>query len=105
MNEFESEILGRIAKDNPALLPLVQQLHVLSREYTGVGSYTNFSPDVASPELPDGYLALDASVSMPGVPNGLGAHLACEAGRPTFLEIYTYGNELWAGDFSGYVIK
>ena len=41
-NDFETAILERIALDNPSLREHFGRLHVLSREFTGVGSYTNF---------------------------------------------------------------
>jgi hypothetical protein len=98
--ELEAAILERIAKEHTALFSCLGHLHVLSREFTGAGSYTNFAVGQVMPDLPDGYLSLDALISVPGVPSGLGAVLACEAGFPKFLEIYTYGDELWDGDSS-----
>ena len=41
-NDFETAILERIALNNPSLREHFSRLHVLSREFTGVGSYTNF---------------------------------------------------------------
>lgn len=102
--ELEAAILERIAKEHPALVSLIGQLHVLSREFTGAGSYTTFAASQPTPDLPDGYLSLDGLVTVPGVPNGLGAVLACEAGCPKCLEIYTYGDELWDGDSDGFLI-
>jgi hypothetical protein len=39
---------------------------------------------------------------MPGVPNGLGAVLFCEGGKPQLLEVYTHGSELWDGVHDGF---
>lgn len=52
-NEFENAILERLASKTEALRPLLARLHVLSREFTGVGSFTNFKVD---PSLRDSKL-------------------------------------------------
>jgi hypothetical protein len=41
---------------------------------------------------------------MPGVPNGMGAILFCKNGAPELLEIYTNGDVLWDGVFTGFSI-
>ena len=41
-NEFEIAILNRLADDFELLRALIPKLHVLSREFTGVGAFTNF---------------------------------------------------------------
>lgn len=41
-NECEVAILERIAAEYPPLRTQLEHLHVLSREFTGVGSFTNF---------------------------------------------------------------
>lgn len=104
-NEFELAILERLACQNAALRPFIDKLHVLSREYTGVGGYTKFLCKAENPELQDQPLGLDALISMPGVPNGMGAVLFCEKGVPGFLEVFTYGDDLWDGVFEGFAIE
>jgi len=47
-NEFELAILERLASKEPSVRGSVGQLHVLSRKFTGVGSFTTF----ACEELP-----------------------------------------------------
>jgi len=81
------------------------KLHVQSREYTGVGSYTNFSETNSLQELSDGTLGLKGMISMPELKNGLGAVLFSEKGRPKILEIFTYGDEHWDETFEGFVIS
>jgi len=104
-NELESAIMMRMAVDVPALNMLIGKLHVLSREFTGVGSFTNFAVDISSADLPDGFIGLNsASISIPGVPSGLVAELAIESGSPRFLELVTYGSEPWDGTFAGFSI-
>ena len=104
-NELELAILERIAAKNSSIRPYLGHLHVLSREFTGVGSYTNFKSDDSSADITDLQITLDDLIVMPNVPNGMGAILFCRGGRPKCLETYTYGNDLWDGVFDGFVIK
>ncbi len=102
-NEFELAILELLANKWPELRPLIGQLHVLSREFTGVCSYTNFRSQESASELADHDLGLEEHIEMPNVPNGMGAVLFCENGMPKFLETFTYG-DFWDGLFDGYTI-
>lgn len=104
LNEFEIAILEQIAMDEPSLLPLIPKLHVLSRKYTGVGSYTNFLFEGNVPVLANKKIG-NPKIVMPNVPNGLGAILFCENGKPIFLETYTYGSDHWDGNHQGFSIK
>lgn len=104
-NDLERAILDRLARDRPTLRPLISQLHVLSREYTGVGSFTRFNCPDSAPDLGDGHLDLDGLIVMPGVPTGLGAILFCEGGMPKCLDTYTFGEDSWDGVYSGFSIS
>jgi hypothetical protein len=103
-NEFELAILDRIAQKQPSIRPLIQDLRVLSREFTGVGSFTTFQCDDAGPEGDRQHFGLKEVISMPHVPNGMGAILFCEHGRPKLLETFTYGEEHWDGVYDGFSI-
>ena len=98
LNEFELAILERMATRYPALREHLGQLHVLSREFTGVGSYTTFLCDDSGPQS----VITMAGVHMPNVPNGLDTLLFCWGGRPCLLEICSYG-EPWDGTFDGFL--
>ena len=104
-NELEVAILEWIAAKTPSLRPYLGHLHILSREYTGVDSYTNFKSDDSSADVSDQQISLDELIVMPNVPNGMGAILFCRGGRPKCLETYTHGSDLWDGVFDGFVIK
>ena len=104
-NEFELAILEHLAQKVPCLGPLIPKLHVLSREFTGVGCYTNFRCDESTPDLGDRDVGLDANISMPNVPMGLCAVLSCENGKPKVLEICSYGKDHWDGVFEGFAIE
>ena len=82
-NEFELAILARIALAHPVVRPFVRSLRVLSREFTGVGSYTKFACNVVGGEGERQHIGLDELISVPHVPHGMGAVLFVEQGRPT----------------------
>lgn len=100
-NELEIAVLERIAQDEPRLQGSFRALRVLSREYTGAGSYTTFLRDTPkqSDDLRPG---LSSLLSVPGVPNGMGAVLWCRGTQPKCLELFTYGGEHWDGTFAGF---
>lgn len=101
-NDFELAILERIA---PSIGASARQLHVLSREFTGAGSFTNFKCDESVPGLPDRQLLLDVPIHMPGVANGMGAVLFCKGDQPKCLEVFTYGDDHWDGVYDGFSIE
>ena len=103
-NELECAILERIAQDEPWLQGPFASLHVLSREYTGVGSYTNFMCDLPDSE-DDPFPGLKPLVRVPGVPNGMGAVLYCRRTLPKCLELFTYGDDPWDGTYEGFMLE
>ena len=103
-NDFETAILERIALNYPSLREHLGRLHVLSREFTGVGSYTNFRIPEIDSQATRTHLGLDAVIVMPNVENGMGAVLFCRTGRPECLEIVTFGDASWDGVFDGFSI-
>ena len=100
-NELEAEVLGVIAKTDQALEQAVDQLHVLSRTYTGVGSFTTFA---CSSDEPQRDISLGKHIQIPGLSHGLGAVLFLKGNEPCTLEIYAYG-ENWDGTIEGYALK
>jgi hypothetical protein len=101
-NEFERAILRRLARQEPSLGESLERLHVLSRQFTGVGSFTRFKCGDSIPDTPQRPVALDALIRMPGVPNGMGAVLFCIGDQPVCLEVYAYGDDLWDGVYDGF---
>jgi len=100
-NEFELAVLERIAEDAPWLMGPFDSLHVLSREFTGVGCFTRFVCDAAG----DGEArqpGLGTLIRMPGVPNGMGAVLLCKGASPECLEVFTFGDDHWDGVYDGF---
>ena len=103
-NEFEIAIIKRFAQQDPSIRKASNRLHVLSREFTGVGSFTNFKciESQSSDEIRT--IDLNAQINMPGVPNGLGAVLFCKGNQLDCLEIHTYGDDKWDGVYDGFSI-
>lgn len=99
-NEFECAILERIARDEPSLRGPFTSLRVLSREFTGVGSFTRFLSN--DKEGSSRQMGLQNLIHIPGVPNGLGAVLFCKGGSPECLELFTYGDDRWDGLYEGF---
>jgi hypothetical protein len=104
-NQLELAILERIAAKSRSLRRYLRNLHVLSREFTGVGSYTNFKCEDESAQVVKQRFGLDDLIVMPNVQNGMGAVLLCHGDQPKCLETYTFGDELWDGVFEGFVIQ
>jgi hypothetical protein len=104
-NEFELAILARLERQDPSLGGSLERLHVLSRQFTGVGSFTKFRCNESTPGTSQRHVGLDALIRMPGVPNGMGAVLFLNENQPECLEVYTYGHELWDGVHDGFFIE
>ena len=104
-NELEQAVLERIAVDDPALARGLDDLHVLSREYTGAGSFTNFALLETALDGAQRHLGWNGLVRLPGVPSGLGAVLFCQGDRPTCLELYAFGDEHWDGVHDGFRLE
>ena len=104
-NELEFAILERLAGKEISLRDCVDRLHVLRREFTGVGSFTTFAGPKSPNESNDLPIGLDGSIRVPGVPNGMGAVLFCRGGWPKILELYTFGEDHWDGVYDGFSIE
>ena len=103
--EFERAILNRIAQEVPVLGAGLTTLHVLSREFTGVGSFTHFSPNSTPANVPDGPITLSGLIDVPGVHNGMGAALFIKNGHADVLETFTFGSEYWDGTYNGFSLR
>ena len=99
-NELELAILERMATRHPTLREHLGQLHVLSREFTGVGSFTAF---ICESSEPKSHIGMDGIIHIPDAPSGLGAVLFLRGGRPECLEVFSYV-EPWDGTFDGFSI-
>jgi hypothetical protein len=103
LSDFEITVLNCIAAQHQSIHARLGGLRVLSREFTGVGSFTNFQCN-SDPAMPREVLHLTPRITMPGVPNGLGAVLFCRGGAPECLEVFAYGDEQWDGACDGFML-
>jgi len=101
-NDFELAILRRLAASEPWLAKFLEDLHVLSREFTGVGSFTKFLLDETNADSAPRHVGLKGCIAMPGVPNGLFAELFCQGEHPSMLEVASCGSDLWDGVYGGF---
>jgi hypothetical protein len=104
-NDFELAILKRVALQNPSIPKSIQQLHVLSRDFTGVGCFARFKCDESKPGSSVRHVSLTELINMPSVPNGMGAVLVCKGDQPECLEIFTFGDGHWDGTYNGFSIE
>ncbi|MEZ5942868.1 MAG: hypothetical protein R3C18_15860 [Planctomycetaceae bacterium] len=100
-NEFERAILDRIVRDTMWLRDTSRSLRVTQREYTGVGSYTDFECDVPKSEEVR-HVNLNVLIRVSNVPSGMGAVLWCCGTSPECLEIFTFGEDSWDGTYDGF---
>ena len=102
MTSLEIAIMERLAKSNSELNSILTQLVVSKREYSGAGSFTHFQelkePLLGYPDLKR--QTLDEIINLPELEFGIGAFLEITNGSPDMLEIYTFGDERWSGDYS-----
>ena len=104
-NTFELAILERIARQVPALKASLTGLHVLRREFTGVGGFTHFRHADPAPGISDGPVSMNARIDVRGVANGMGAVLFVKDGCADLLETFTYGSEHWDGVVDGFTLR
>ena len=104
LNKLEQAILDRIAESEPVVRPMIKDLNVLGREYTGVGSFTHFLKHEAAEEAETKHHDLNELISVNTVSNGLGAALFCKGENADFLEIFTFGAEHWDGTYEDFEI-
>lgn len=104
-NEFEVALLAAFARQDPSLAATLRELHVLSREFTGVGSFTTFLCDDAARWPSRSPVTLARLITIPGVAHGLCAVLFFDGSQPKMLEVAVYGEEHWDGLFDGFAIE
>jgi hypothetical protein len=102
LNELEEAILLEFAAKLPSLKEVIPALHVSSREFTGVGFFTNFEA-MRVEGLGNQYI-LGKVVHVPRLESGLTAVLMGEAGEIDCLEVVANG-ELWDGRYDGFAIE
>lgn len=105
VNDLELAVIRWISDENPALQLQFERLEVVRRELTSVGSYTDFRCEESSEVSTNTCPGLHGLITIPTVPSGLGAVLFCHGRRPKFLELFTFGSEMWDGKIEGFEIE
>jgi hypothetical protein len=100
--EFEFALLRQFAAEHPQLRIAFESLHVISRDFTGVGSFTTFLDGISTIGPSVSPLSISREIIMPGVPSGMTCLLFCRPGESPVLEVATYGDEHWSGDAAGF---
>jgi hypothetical protein len=103
-NELEVALLEHFNTEYPDVRVNIATLRVLTRTYTGVGSYTEFVPRQKPTTGEQRTLQLRVMVSVPGQPTGLGALTFVKDGELTTLELFSYDGQ-WDGVFEGFSIR
>lgn len=96
LSALERDVLGWIAarSNDPALKSQLQAVNVVSREFTGCGSFTDLRPADAS--LRTSYREVSGTqcpqIESPDLEYGGGAVVFFEDGIAAKLELYSYGD-------------
>jgi hypothetical protein len=105
LTKIERELVEQILKQNPTyaetLKDQIEHLTVSSRKLTGVGCYINFSVPAEVKSFDKNltkHLAFNEDIRVERVPSGLCCVMLVMKGRIHYLELVTYGNELWDGN-------
>ena len=90
----ENQIINAILEGNDPILETLREQYksskVVSREYTGVGSFTQFEVSDLAPHVkPKGFVISDIHLEVKGTENGVSAMLFIKNGVIDFLEIIT----------------
>jgi hypothetical protein len=107
INILEKSLLEAVLHDNqtnyPFLIEHFQCLKLKDREYTGVGTFSNFeySRDLKFGSL-NKLLSSEKRLFIDGVENEVTYVLAITDGRIDFLELVTNNDEIWNGEVTGF---
>jgi hypothetical protein len=106
LTNLESDILSALLKDYPFLGEHIPFLRVSSREFTGVGMYTNFLyiKNVEPLDIDNDALGIDEYITMEGLKDGLSFVLAITDNKINYLEVVA-NSESWDGSISKYAFK
>lgn len=103
-NDFELAILECVANQDPSIRHAIPRLHVLSREFTGVGSFTTFTRSRSESDSTRRAINLDAVIRIPSAEVELGAVLFCDGQRLDCLEVFSFDGP-WDGVYEGFSIE
>jgi hypothetical protein len=106
--QFEREVMEMIAKENPKfeakIMAQYEKAHVIKREFTGHGFFTNFEVTDPADSLGDGYdnQLGNLTVEFPGVKYGACFVLFIKNGFIEMLEGAVNGDDPWPESITQY---
>ena len=97
--ELETELMRLLLKGDHPILTILRQQYATakidSREFSGVGFFTNFEVSENAPLVePLNFAAGNVDIQLENLPNGAGCILFVRDGKMSFLECYTF-SEPW----------
>ena len=104
-NDFEIALLKSFAEQDQSIRGSIERLRVLSREFTGVGSFTHFVGSDPKSGSTRPAVMLDALVRMPDGQCILGAVLFRTGDRLDCLEVFSMDGSPWDGVYDGFSIE
>ena len=108
LNLLESALIESIVTDNKEKYPFLNLhipfLYVSSRDYTGVGSYSNFeyTEDISPEDVSDSHLSSQRELTIEGLKYELSYEIAITNGKIHYLEIVINGDKFWNGEFKNF---
>jgi len=95
--ELEQELMNLLLQGDHPILAILRQQYVTakvgSREFSGVGFFTNFEVSETAPLVePPNFEAGNVDIQLENLPNGAGCVLFVRDGKLSFLECYTYSD-------------
>ncbi len=107
LNDLERAVLNKLLSgDHPVLATLRKQatkVHLIKREYTGVGFFCNFDVSSEAPILKGNFTIDDVNADIDSIKHGAGFVLFIANGRLDVLEGYTY-DEPWPKDVGKFTL-
>lgn len=94
---LERDVLTWIAANagDPALAEQLRSVQPLSREFTGVGSFTVLKVEPGLPDVGYRVAPIDPHIESPEIQDGAGVVLFCDGGQASLLEFYTFGSTVF----------
>lgn len=101
LNNLEKAILEEIVREHTHIRTHIPFLGTKSRVLTGLGMYVNlcYSSKESLQKLEDSSLSVNKFLSLDNLENGLGFELDISNGWLNFIELFTYLDEQWDGNF------
>jgi hypothetical protein len=107
---LERDVLNWIAShvDDPALAEQLKSAQPVSREFTGVGSFTVLKVPPGLPGVGYRVAPIDPHIESPEIQEGAGGAgvvLFCDGGQASLLEFYTFGSTVFPESLTAWTLS